>query len=262
MRRRNRPGLIKSGAVVLILISFLAHAHKGHAAGLYHAADNETCTAASTLSLLSAHHSDVFRYIVPANPAETYQGVACVAAARAAGYRIYLSIQYDPSESTAGIVALFGSVMDAYGPAWAIAVGNEETEVPYSYAAQWDAVEPEIAAQDPRAIRVGGETFPWSVNWARQVLSSGLVGLQAWADHCYDTRVGGLSSVPVVARLARRAGVPLYCSEMAPATSSTSPSFFATTNQQTYDHLLRSVIRRSPNLKLISYYVWPSIGAN
>jgi hypothetical protein len=253
------PALVKAGTATQYAQS-LSYQPAGGVR--YVAADDENCTPQTVVPFLQAHGANVLRYIVPANPAETYQGIQCVAAARAAGYKTYLSIQYPASDDSAGINAWFSSVIAAYGPQWAIAVGNEEPVTPTLYESAWAVAEPVVAADDPTAIRVGGENFPWAIAWDQQVLATGLPGMQAYAEHCYNTTTGGLVLVPQVAADATAAGVPLWCSEMAPATSPTAPSFFAPETLAKYDTEVRQVVSMSPNLQMLSYYVWPSIGAN
>jgi hypothetical protein len=237
---------------------------------------------------LQAHDATVLRIVVPDYPSPN--ALVCVARAKAEGYRVYLSFQYANAWSPTRVAAYFAQTLPQYAPyAWAVAVGNEQDifskerlaqGVPRTaqvctgsgrqrrcernagayYREVWDAVEPVIARLAPKALRVYGETSPWAFAFLKDSFETGRPrGAQVVAFHCYDTKWGGLRAVPRVAAWAARYHLPLWCSEMSDAVHP-----FVWGRRDTpwqWQLLLAGIERRSPDLKMISYYEWPEIGA-
>jgi hypothetical protein len=128
------------------------------------------------------------------------------------------------------------------------------------YRTVWNAVEPVLAREAPKALRVYGETSPWGFSFLKDGFQTSRPrGVQAVAFHCYDTTWGGLRTVPRVANWAARQRVPLWCSEMSDAVHPRVWGRFDTPWQ--WQTLLAGIEQRSPDLRMVSYYQWPQIGA-
>lgn len=219
------------------------------------AADNEDVCInqnVAPLAMLAADHASVMRIVLP--PSLVGLGVNCVQQARAAGYKIYLSLIYDNDATPQQDAAFFASALPQYGPLWAVSVGNEQTlqrhgSTPAQYRAVWDAVEPVLPAD---AIHVFAEGTPWDENFIKQtwaVGGSAPAGVGAIAYHCYNVTAGTLDPGPVLAEMpefgqwAAGNGLPLWCSEETRWLD--SPSDLAEAEAAT------------PNLGLVSDYYWP-----
>lgn len=224
---------------------------------------------------LQAHQATVMRFGIQPSFLTTDQGLQCVNMARAAGYKIYLTVAFNASAPPAQVAAYVAQVISVYGPAWAISFGNEETltnnwvpnpvsETADAYYAMWQAVEPTIAADDPGAIRVLADASPWDAGWLERLVSDHPVGAMAAAFHCYNSNAGGLQDVPELAAAMATAGLPLWCSEMAPQTiepTGSAAGAFVTQTVGQYDAQVAQAAAASPDLAMVSFYEWPSIGA-
>jgi hypothetical protein len=239
-------------------------------------------------AFLQAHDATVLRVVVPDYPSPNL--LRCITTARSEGYRVYLSFQYNNVWSPAHDAAYFAKTLPQYAAyAWAIAIGNEQDIISKNRLAQgvprtarqctgtgsarrcmrttgayyrevWDAVEPVLARDAPHALRVYGETSPWGFAYLRDSFLNGRPrGAQVIAYHCYDTKFSGLRAIPRVAAWAGREHLPLWCSEMSDALHPLSWGRRDTPWQ--WQTLLAAIIRRSPDLKMISYYEWRQIGA-
>lgn len=274
-------------ALAVLLFPVAASAHGFHPRHFYHgyhqhtvtyhpqglkyvAADDENCFNEPSFDMhqfMTTHNANVFRYIVPAEfSGETYQGVPCVQQARSEGYKTQLAIAFNYTDTPQQVRAEVKNVLAAYGPEWAVTIGNEESIATTTYLQDWNAAEPVLAKNDPTAIRVGGDAYPWSIQWSKQIIAAQPVGLQAWALHCYDMSSTspfpgtGIGSVPQLAAFAAHYWLPLMCSEMAPASKGTP--LFSDEPTSTYNTKVQAAVKQSPNLEEVSYYVWPSIGAD
>jgi hypothetical protein len=239
-------------------------------------------------SILQAHDATVLRIVLPDFP--TPNAVLCVQRAKAEGYRVYVSLQYDNPWSPTRVASYFARTLPPYAPyVWAVGVGNEQDiftkqrlaqGVPRTarvcagtgrrrrcrrdagayYRQVWNAVEPVLARVAPNALRVYGETSPWGFTYLKDSFQTGRPrGVQAVAFHCYDTRWGGLRAVPRVAAWAGRHHLPLWCSEMSDALHPLS--WGRRDTPWHWQTLLARIERRSPDLKMVSWYQWAQIGA-
>jgi hypothetical protein len=239
-------------------------------------------------SILQAHDATVLRVVLPYYPSP--KALLCVERAKAEGYHVYVSLQYDNAWSPTRVASYFARTLPPYAPyAWAVSVGNEQDIVSKQRLAQgaprtarvctgtgrrrrcqrsagayyrqvWNAVEPVLARIAPKALRVYGETSPWGFTYLKDSFQTGRPrGVQAVAFHCYDTKYAGLRIVPLVAAWAGKYRLPLWCSEMSDALHPLSWGRRDTPWQ--WQTLLAGVERRSPDLKMISFYQWPQIGA-
>jgi hypothetical protein len=239
-------------------------------------------------SFLQAHDATVLRIVLPDYPSPNAS--RCVERAKAEGYHVYLSFQYNNAWSPARVASHFARTLPLYAPyAWAVSIGNEQDIVSKQRLAQgaprtarvctgtgrrrrcerntgayyrqvWNAVEPVLARVAPKALRVYGETSPWGFTFLRDSFETGRPrGAQAVAFHCYDTKWGGLRAVPRVAAWANTYHLPLWCAEMSNALRPLEWGRRDTPWQ--WQLLLAGIEQRSPNLKMISYYQWPQIGA-
>ncbi len=251
--------------------------------------DQTTCVNGGDVNgFLQAHHASVLRIVVPYRGATNALG--CARQTAADGYRIYLSIQYNNRWRPAQVAAYFRRTLTRYAPyAWAVSVGNEQdlvqggpaphgrstvcrrqagrlncrpTTAGEDYRAVWNAVEPVLRQIAPRAIRVYGETSPFGFPFLEDSYLAGRPrGAQAIAFHCYDVKDGGLSIVPQVARWAAAHRLPLWCSEMSAALRRNIHPWLIRDSQSRWNALVAAAEARSPNLKMVSYYRWPQIGA-
>jgi hypothetical protein len=282
LRTSIRRGLPLAAAAVLLIAAAPAPAR------IMQADDQTTCVNGGDVNaFLQAHHASVLRIVVP------YRGrnsaLSCVRQAAIRGYRVYLSVQYDNAWSPARVAAYFRRTLPQYAPyAWAVSVGNEQDLVqgapaPHGrslvctrgarpscrpstagedYRAVWNAVEPVVRQIAPRAIRVYGETSPFGFTFLEDSYLAGPArGAQAIAFHCYDVQNGGLSIVPHVARWAAAHRLPLWCSEMSAALRRNIHPWLIQDSQSRWNALVAAIEARSPNLKMVSYYRWPQIGA-
>ena len=240
-------------------------------------------------SFLQDHDATVLRVVVPDYPSPT--ALRCAERAKAEGYHVYVSFQYADAWSPTRVASYFARTLPAYAPyVWAVSVGNEQDIITKQHLAQggdprkarvctgtgrrrrcrrtagayyrqvWKAVEPVLARVAPKARRVYGETSPWGFTFLKDSFQTGRPrGAQAVAFHCYDTKWGGLRAVPRVAAWAGKYHLPLWCSEMSDALHPLAWGRRDTPWQ--WQTLLARIERRSPDLKMISYYEWRQIGA-
>jgi hypothetical protein len=258
-----RRGLWFVVAAVLLVFSASAHAM------IMQADDQFTCVmgGGDVSPFMQTHHASVLRLIVPYRSRSN--AVDCANRAAAEGYRVYVSLQYDNAWSPARVAAYYRRTLPQYAPyAWAVSVGNEQDLVQGApatgarYRAVWNAVEPVLARIDPRAIRVYGEASPFGFPFLEQSFRAGHPrGAQAIAFHCYDVKNGGLSVVPQVAAWAAGERLPLWCSEMSASLRRSRHPWLKTDSLSRWNALVSRVEARSPDLKMVSYYRWPEIGA-
>jgi hypothetical protein len=239
-------------------------------------------------SFLQAHDATVLRIVVPFSPSPT--ALRCAERAKAEGYHVYISFQYDNTWTPTQDAFYFARTLPAYAPyVWAVSVGNEQDIVSTHHLAQgaprtarvctgtgsrqrcrrdagayyrqvWDAVEPVLVRVAPKALRVYGETSPWGFDFLKNSFATGRPrGAQVVAFHCYDTKWGGLRAVPGVAAWADTYHLPLWCSEMSDALHPRGWGRRDTPWQ--WQTLLARIEQRSPDLQMISYYEWRLIGA-
>ena len=283
-RIRSRPRLLRTGAVAVsfALIALSAWAPAALAKPRFYAVSNEhACLANHNVNpFLRQNHGNVLRLIIA--PADAYagSGVACVKAAHAAGFKVYLSIQFQNRMTPQKVAAYFRQVLPSYAPyLWAIGVGNEQDlsmktdygqgkvaltrdgrSIGQNYRAVWNAVEPVLAQLVPHAIRVYGEFSPWSFGANQQGFASGRPrGVQAIAAHCYHTYSGGLAEVPQDAAWAASKGLPLWCSEMGPGLATPkAPKWVVRDTWTSWNALVAKIESKSPNLKMAGYYYDPA----
>jgi hypothetical protein len=147
--------------------------------------------------------------------------LACAESAKVAGYRVFVTIQYDNGWDIGYDAYRLSSVLALYAPyAWAVAVGNEE-ELPTTgdspqsgaqYATTWQLLEPIVASMAPDAIRVAGEVGPWGMRFIRDAVAAGLPGAQALSGHVYPGDGANLDPA-AFAQLARSAGLQPWATE-------------------------------------------------
>jgi hypothetical protein len=232
-------------------------------------------------SFLRASHGNVMRLILAPQEAQVGAGIGCVEDAYAAGFRVYISLQFNNRLSPSQVAAYVGQVLPAYAPyVWAVGVGNEQDlsmttaygqgtrsltrdgrTAGQNYRAVWNAVEPVLVKLVPRTIRVYGEFSPWGFSATEQGFAHGRPpGVQAIAAHCYHTKVGGLSQVPQAAAWAASKRLPLWCSEMGPALPRrTTPTWVVPESWASWNAAVSKVVARSPDLKMWGYYYDPAM---
>ena len=217
---------------------------------------------------MAAHHATVLRLIVP------YRGGSNAVAVREPGGRPGLPrVRLAPVRQRlepGARGAYFRRTLPQFAPyAWAVSVGNEQDLViqgapatSAKYRAVWNAVEPVLARVAPHVIRVYGEVSPFGFRFLQQSFQPRRPrGAQVIAFHCYDAKYGGLSIVPQVAAWAASERLPLWCSEMSDSPRRSRHSWLNTDSPARWNALVAGMKARSPNLKMVSYYRWPEIGA-
>jgi hypothetical protein len=255
--------------MLAVLAAVLLSAAPAHAM-IMQADDQLTCVVngGDVSPFLRSHHATVLRLIVPAQGPSN--GVACASRAAAQGYRVYVSLQYSNAWRPARVAAYFRRTVPQYAPyAWAVSVGNEQDLAVQGgpatgtrYRAVWNVVEPVLARLAPRAIRVYGETSPFGFPFLQQSFAGSRPrGAQAIAFHCYDVHYGGLSVVPQVAAWAAGKHLPLWCSEMSDSPRRSPHPWLIQDSPSRWNALVAGMKAHSPNLKMLSYYRWPQIGA-
>lgn len=259
----------RAAAWLVVAMGVLLFAAPAHAM-IVQADDQLTCVVkgGDVSPFMRSHHATVLRLIVPFQGPSN--GVACASRAAARGYRVYVSLQYDNAWRPGRVAAYFRRALPEYAPyAWAVSVGNEQDLAIQGgaasgarYRAVWNTVEPVLARAAPRAIRVYGETSPFGFPFLQQSFQPGRPrGAQAIAFHCYDVKYGGLSVVPQVAAWAAGKHLPLWCSEMSDSPRRSPHPWLIQDSPGRWNALVAGMRAHSPNLKMVSYYRWPQIGA-
>ena len=233
-------------------------------------------------AFLRANHANVLRLILSPQQAPAGEGIGCVKDAHAAGFKVYISLQFANGWTPSQVASYFKRVLPTYAPfVWAVGVGNEQDltstsstaqgartlsshgrTVGENYRADWNAVEPVLAKLAPHAIRVYGEFSPWGFIANKQgFAASRPPGVQAIAAHCYHTKsAGGLEQIPQDAAWAASKRLPLWCSEMGPAIRKpTTPSWAMPDTWASWNAIVAKVKAKSPDLQETSYYYWPTL---
>ncbi len=230
---------------------------------------------------LRANHANVLRLILSPQAAPGGAGIGCIEHAQAAGFRVYISLQFNNRLTPSQVAAYVEQVLPAYAPyVWAVGVGNEQDlSMPAAYGqgtfsltrdgrtagqnyrAVWNAVEPVLVKLVPSAIRVYGEFSPWGFSATEQGFAHGRPpGVQAIAAHCYHTKVDGLLQVPQDAAWAASKRLPLWCSEMGPALPRrTTPKWIVPDSWASWNAAVGKVVARSPDLQMWGYYYDPAL---
>jgi len=279
-----RTRLLRAGAsaVSFALIALSLWAPAASAKPRFYAVSSESACLANhnVNAFLRKNHANVLRLIVSPQDATAGAGIACIEAAHAAGFKVYVSIQFKNRSTPQQVAAYFRQVLPSYAPfLWAVGVGNEQDlsmpsefgqgrsalsrdgrSIGQNYRAVWNAVEPVIMKLAPHAIRVYGEFSPWSFSANEQGFASGRPpGVQALAAHCYHTRTGGLAEVPQDAAWAASKRLPLWCSEMGPGLASPkAPKWVVRDTWTSWNALVAKIEAKTPNLKMAGYYYDPA----
>jgi hypothetical protein len=271
-----------SGTILAVIaLIALAPAASAQPALIFASKERDCLANRNVNAFLRQYHANVMRLILSPQDAQAGAGIACVSAARAADFKVYVSFQFNNRWTPAQVASYFRRVIPRYAPfLWAVGVGNEQDlrsptgygqgtgslsgrgrSVGQAYRAVWDAVEPVLVKLVPRAIRVYGEFSPWSFAANKQGFASGRPpGVQAIAVHCYRTVFGGLMEVPQAAAWAASKRLPLWCSEMGPALARPRTRFWvAPDTWASWNAIVRKVNLQSPNLRMIGYYYYPSL---
>ena len=232
-------------------------------------------------SFLRANDANVLRLILSPQEAPAGAGIGCIQDAHAAGFRVYISLQFNNHLTPSRVAAYVGQVLPAYAPyVWAVGVGNEQDlsmpsaygqgtvslsgdgrSAGQNYRAVWNAVEPVLVKLAPQAIRVYGEFSPWGFSATEQGFAHGRPpGVQAIAAHCYHTKVDGLLQIPQDAAWAASKRLPLWCSEMGPALPSRlMPKWIVPDSWSSWNVAVAKVVAKSPDLKMWGYYYDPAL---
>lgn len=229
---------------------------------------------------LRRNHANVMRLILARQDTAWGAGVTCVEDAAKAGFKVYVSFQFDNSWAPRRVATYFTQVLPAYAPyLWAVGVGNEQdltTKNGYgqgrialtkdgrsagqNYRAVWNAVEPVLVKLAPPALRVYGEFSPWSFDANQAGFASGRPrGVQAIAAHCYHTKVRGLLQIPQDAAWAASKRLPLWCSEMGPALAHPTLSWAVNDSWSSWNGLVARIESQSPDLQMVGYYYYPQL---
>jgi len=274
-----RAFVAAAAAVALLIAPAAASARRP----TWFAVSSETaCLANRNVNpFLRANHANVLRLILSPEAAPLGAGIGCVEDAHAAGFRVYISFQFNNRLTPSQVAAYIGRVLPAYAPyVWAVGVGNEQDlsmpsaygqgtislnrdgrSAGQNYRAAWNAVEPVLVKLVPRAIRVYGEFSPWGFSATEQGFAHGRPpGVQAIAAHCYHTKVGGLLQVPQDAAWAASKRLPLWCSEMGPALPRrTTPKWIVPESWASWNAAVAKVVGKTPDLKMSGYYFDPAL---
>ena len=281
---RVRTKLLWAGASALSIAIFAlsVSASAAWAKPRFFAVSQETaCLANQNVNgFLRRNHANVMRLILARQDTAVGAGVTCVEDAFNAGFKVYVSFQFNNSWTPRQAAAYFTKVLPTYAPyLWAVGVGNEQdltTKTGYgqgkialsrdgrsagqAYRAVWNAVEPVLVKLAPHAIRVYGEFSPWSFYANQQGFAYGRPrGVQAIAAHCYHTKVRGLGQIPQDAAWAASKGLPLWCSEMGPALKPRTLSWAVHDSWGSWNALVASIESQSPDLQMIGYYYYPQL---
>jgi hypothetical protein len=279
-KRRSSLGALVAVAAAAVLMIWAPAALARPS--LYAVSKETACLANQNVNpFLRANHASVMRLILSPQAAPIAAGIGCVEAARAAGFKVYISFQFNNHWTPGQVAAYFARVLPTYAPyVWAVGVGNEQDlamsgtygqgtvsltrdgrSAGQNYRAVWNAVEPVLVRLAPHAIRVYGEFSPWGFGSTQVGFAHGRPpGVQAIAAHCYHTKFDGLAQVPQDAAWAASKGLPLWCSEMGPAfPSRTMPKWAVPDSWPSWKALVGKVVARSPDLKMWGYYYDPAM---
>jgi hypothetical protein len=247
------------------------------------AVSSETaCLANKNINpFLRANHANVLRLILAPQEAPVGAGIGCIEDAYAAGFKVYISLQFNNHWSPSQVAAYVRRVLPTYAPyVWAVGVGNEQDlsmtsaygqgtvslsrdgrTAGQSYRAVWNVVEPVLVKLVPHAVRVYGEFSPWGFAATEEGFVHGRPpGVQAIAAHCYHTTYDGLLQVPQDAAWAASKRLPLWCSEMGPAfPRRTKPKWAVADSWGSWNVAVGNVVARSPDLKMWGYYYDPAM---
>jgi hypothetical protein len=283
IRMPTRLLMAAASATLLAVIALIAFAPAASAQStLIFASKQRECIANRNVNaFLRSSHANVMRLILSPQDAQARAGVGCITAAHAAGFKVYVSFQFNNRWTPAQVAAYFRRVLPPYARfLWAVGVGNEQdltSRTNYGqgtgslsgrgrtagqrYRAIWDAVEPTLVKLAPHAIRVYGEFSPWSFAATKQGFASGRPpGVQAIAAHCYHTKVGGLTQVPQNAAWAASKRLPLWCSEMGPALKRPRTLSWAVPDSwASWNTIVAKIKSKSPNLRMTGYYYYPEL---
>ena len=283
IRMPTKPLRAAASAMLLAVIALIAAAPAASAQpSLIFASKERDCLANQNVNtFLRQNHANVLRLILSPQDAQAGAGIGCLRDAHAAGFKIYISLQFNNRWTPAQVAAYFKRVLPPYAPyLWSVGVGNEQdltSPTDYGqgasslsargrtagerYRAIWNAVEPILARLAPHAIRVYGEFSPWSFAATQQGFASGRpAGVQAIAAHCYHTKIGGLTQVPQDAAWAASKRLPLWCSEMGPALARPrTRSWVVPDTWTSWNAIVRKITSQSPNLRMTGYYYYPDL---
>jgi hypothetical protein len=272
-----------ASAMSLAVIALIALAPAASARpALIFASNERDCLANRNVNTFLRHnHANVLRLILSPQDAQADAGIGCISDAHAAGFKVYISLQFNNRWTPGQVASYFRRVLPPYAPfLWAVGVGNEQdltSPTDYGqgtssltghgrtagqrYRAIWDAVEPILVRLVPHAIRVYGEFSPWSFAATKQGFASGRPpGVQAIAAHCYHTKVGGLTQVPQNAAWAASKRLPLWCSEMGPALARPRTLFWVLPDTwASWNAIVSKITSQSPNLRMTGYYYYPEL---
>jgi len=280
LKRRFGVGALGAAAVAAVLMIAAPAAFARQS--LYAVSKESACLANQNVNpFLRANHANVMRLILSPQAAPVAAGIACVEAAHTAGFKVYISFQFNNHLTPSQVKSYFARVLPTYAPyLWAVGVGNEQDlamsgtsgqgtvslsrdgrTAGQNYRAVWNAVEPLLVKLVPHAIRVYGEFSPWGFGSTETGFAHGRPpGVQAIAAHCYHTKFDGLLQVPQDAAWAASKGLPLWCSEMGPAfPSRTMPRWAVPDSWPSWKALVAKVVGRSPDLKMWGYYYDPAM---
>jgi hypothetical protein len=116
-------------AMLLALIALVALAPAASAQpALIFASKERDCLANRNVNtFLRQNHANVLRVILPPQDAQVGAGVGCIREAHAAGFKVYISLQFNNRWTPAQVAAYFKRVLPRYAPyLWAVGVGNEQ----------------------------------------------------------------------------------------------------------------------------------------
>ncbi|MBV9047982.1 MAG: hypothetical protein JOY58_06915 [Solirubrobacterales bacterium] len=279
VRRTTTAAAAALAVAVLTIGSSTASAQPS----LFAASTQYSCvTNHNVNAFLRANHANVLRLILSPQQGPAGAGLGCIKDAYAAGFKVYISLQFVNSWTPTQVASYFNRVLPTYAPyLWAVGVGNEQDltstgtgdqgmrslagrgrSVGENYRSDWDAVERILVRRVPHAIRVYGDFSPWAFSAVQQGFAAGTPpGVQAIAVHCYRTRAtGGLEQVPQYAAWAASKRLPLWCSEMGPAISKpTTPGWVLRDTWASWEAAVSKIAAKSPDLKMTSYYYFPTL---
>lgn len=282
IRTRRKLLWVGASALSATIIGLSVGVPAAAAKPKFFAASQETaCVANNNVNpFLRRNHANVMRLILAQQDAAVGAGLTCVEDAYQAGFKVYVSFQFDNSWTPRQVAAYFTQVLPTYAPyLWAVGVGNEQDlttktgwgqgrialsgdgrSAGQNYRAVWNAVEPVLVKLAPRAIRVYGEFSPWSFADNQQGFASGRPrGVQAIAAHCYHTKFRGITEIPQDAAWAASKRLPLWCSEMGPGLARPGLNWVLPDSWASWNGLVSKIEAESPDLQMVGYYYYPQL---
>ena len=112
-------------AVIALIV--LAPAASAQPALVFASKERDCLANRNVNAFLRMNHATVMRLILSPQDGQAGAGIGCISYAHAAGFKVYISLQFNNRWSAAQVASYFRRVLPRYAPfLWAVGVGNEQ----------------------------------------------------------------------------------------------------------------------------------------